>query len=783
MLIANLTITFFALITLLYLLMVWAILKRRTFRERGVSLLVIYIGLASLWSLLQILPYIAEVSLFISEIFRRVLLYGLLILAFLLVHLTRSFLRLPPNGRIWWGLGGLWSLLAILFNENLFPLPEVLWAGNGLLIYRQDLNLGILISGWFVALGSAALMTIQAYYRTQQPLHRNRITYGFAALSFTAAGAILFFRRHEILGNIAYLFGTLGLSYLMITYRLPDIRQMARRIISYLIITLLTMIIYSIGILASQAASQSALGYAPFFVVGMVALILAIVFDPLLRFVQRLVNQVISGVGYDATQALREYSATISNILELDRLAAVVLNLITKAVEIRRGALFIVRQDLAQLDLAPSESSDGKDPSPGEQIYLQGVIGIGAGLPPGTKLPTGILSITSPMVTYLRTERQPLAQYDIDLLPRFQHIAPQERSWLNSLNMDIYVPIYAKGEWIGLLTFGPKISGDRYFDEDLTLITTLADQTAVALENARLFDDLKIRNVEIERLNQELTTANRQLARLDQAKSNFIGVASHELRTPLTHIRGYNDMLADMLQAGAVTPDSGFKMTQAVSKGVQRLEAIVNTMFDVSKIDTETLDLAPTLTPLDSIVQMAVDNWAEALKERQQTLTIEDLTSLPPIIADGARLRQVFTQLIQNAIKFTPDGGQIRVTGRLHMDNKMQPPQQLVEIVIADSGIGIAAEDLERIFDKFYRVGSASLHSTGQTKFRGAGPGLGLTVARGVIEAHGGQIWAESPGYDEEKFPGSQFHLLLPVRSTRLELASSKEFLAGASLT
>jgi GAF domain-containing protein len=315
-----------------------------------------------------------------------------------------------------------------------------------------------------------------------------------------------------------------------------------------------------------------------------------------LRFVQRLVNQVISGIGYDATQALREYSATISNILDLERLAAVVLTLITKAVEIRRGALFIVRHELAQPDPGPPEQSNGKEPTQSETIFLQGIIGIGAGLPPGTKLPTGALSAASPVVEYLQAERQPLVQYDIDLLPRFQHLDPPERAWLNSLNMDIYVPIYAKGEWIGLLTFGPKISGDRYFEEDLTLITTLADQTAVALENARLFEDLKVRNVEIERLNQELTQANRQLARLDQAKSNFIGVASHELRTPLTHIRGYNDMLADMLQAGAVTPDSGMKMTQAVSKGVQRLEAIVNTMFDVSKIDTETLDLSPALT-------------------------------------------------------------------------------------------------------------------------------------------------------------------------------------------
>lgn len=107
-----------------------------------------------------------------------------------------------------------------------------------------------------------------------------------------------------------------------------------------------------------------------------------------------------------------------------------------------------------------------------------------------------------------------------------------ERAWVSSLKMDVYVPIYAKDEWIGILALGPKISGDRYFYEDLMLLKTLADQTAAALENARLYQNLKDRNADNERLNQELKTANQELARLDQAKSDFINIASHELRTP-----------------------------------------------------------------------------------------------------------------------------------------------------------------------------------------------------------------------------------------------------------
>jgi signal transduction histidine kinase len=300
----------------------------------------------------------------------------------------------------------------------------------------------------------------------------------------------------------------------------------------------------------------------------------------------------------------------------------------------------------------------------------------------------------------------------------------------------------------------------------------------VALENARLFEDLKLRNTENERLNEELTAANSELARLDQAKSNFIDIASHELRTPLTQVRGYNEIICDMIEDGSLDPKTGAQMTQGVRKGVQRLEEIVDLMFDVSQIDTETMVLSPSRSPVAAIVGMAVDTWAKALEERRQTLSVEGLEGLPPITADGKRLKQVFSHLIQNAIKYTPDGGHVRITGRV-LDAEMPLEDQTVEIVVADTGIGIAPDDLGRIFAKFYRAGDVLTHSTGRTKFKGAGPGLGLTIARGIVEAHGGRIWAESSGYDEQMRPGSQFHVVLPVQPPCLQSGSLEAFMAA----
>jgi signal transduction histidine kinase len=140
------------------------------------------------------------------------------------------------------------------------------------------------------------------------------------------------------------------------------------------------------------------------------------------------------------------------------------------------------------------------------------------------------------------------------------------------------------------------------------------------------------------------------------------------------------------------------------------------------------------------------------------------LDDLPSIQGDLKRLVQAFKNVIGNSIKYTPDGGSIRIWGRrLQEEGTNGVMQNYVEVIVADTGIGIDRDDLELIFEKFYRVDSPDLHSTGSTKFKGAGPGLGLPIARGVIMAHGGKIWVESPGHDETRFPGSAFHILLPV--------------------
>jgi signal transduction histidine kinase len=255
-----------------------------------------------------------------------------------------------------------------------------------------------------------------------------------------------------------------------------------------------------------------------------------------------------------------------------------------------------------------------------------------------------------------------------------------------------------------------------------------------------------------------------QLERLDRTKSDFISIAAHELRTPLTVLRGYSKMLLN--DASIKENSHRLELVTGIHTGAVRLQEIVTSMLDITKIDGRMLELYPEPLSLPSVIELVAQTFSESLAERRQTLTVADMSDLPSIMADPDAMQKVFYHLIVNAIKYTPDGGKITITGRC-LNEGPGDPFPGIEIVVSDTGIGIEPAAHELVFTKFYQTGELALHSTGKTVFKGAGPGLGLTIARGIVEAHHGKIWVESQGHDENTFPGSQFHILLPLRQRK----------------
>lgn len=294
-------------------------------------------------------------------------------------------------------------------------------------------------------------------------------------------------------------------------------------------------------------------------------------------------------------------------------------------------------------------------------------------------------------------------------------------------------------------------------NEALDLMGALLPIFTYALERAARYES----DTRVAFVTNELAETQMKLERLERSKSNFIGVAAHELKTPLTLIDGYVAMLRDLLTEHNEQIEILF---QGIGTGIRRLRTIVEDMIDVSLIDNNLLSLHLQPMWLGQLFRLLESEFAPIVADRHQTLEIRPFTGQETMIfGDPERLYQAFRNVVNNAIKYTPDGGRITIDGRLLPG--------FIETTIADTGIGIAPEDQESIFEKFGQLGKLSLHSSSKTKFKGGGPGLGLPIARGIIEAHGGTIWVESPGHDETRCPGSTFHILLPIRT---ELPDSK---------
>jgi signal transduction histidine kinase len=261
-------------------------------------------------------------------------------------------------------------------------------------------------------------------------------------------------------------------------------------------------------------------------------------------------------------------------------------------------------------------------------------------------------------------------------------------------------------------------------------------------------DNLQQRTIELER-------ANRTLAQMDQTKSSFIQVAAHELRTPLTLLSGYTQIL----QTKAKDYPDLEGISQGLLEGSARMQEVVNSMLDISRIDSKMLKALPDKTSLAAILKRVEKTFQAAWKERKLAFSTAGISELPLVYADPDLLYKLLYHLVMNAIKYTPDGGTITLRGRV------LEAEGEVEVCIQDTGIGIDPQHQELIFEKFYQTGEVQLHSSGRTKFKGGGPGLGLAIARGIVEAHGGRIWVESPGHDEETLPGSCFYMRLPLQA------------------
>jgi signal transduction histidine kinase len=667
--------------------------------------------------------------------------YGIFLGSVMLRFLGSALTQRVARSRRW-NIAG-FAVFAILLTVSLVLPPSALLSPlRGVGFAVADILFVLLVSGAIVFSVNTVQLTLRSFRHIKIANLRNRLfIWGIGILFLFIANAISLIWMKSPYTALNGL-GATVIAYSILAPRVFRLGVALRRILNSFLALAMELATYGLFFLGIRTLFRSQLAQYPWVLTVIFAVLLALLISPLVRWFQEWLNRVFFGRDHDIGGILRDYSQSISNVLDLELLSVVIIENLQQALEVESGDIFLVELEATTKDNQHYILRRGKDRDDAAS--------------------KGIIPANSALAQTLGGEQRTLFKGEIDLLPAYQNITASEQNWLSRMGMEVHIPVHAQDEWVGLLVLGPKTSREPYYAEDIELLGILADQTAVALQNVLLVENIMQVNSEFRKAYAAMEEAHTKLQRLDRVKSDFISITSHELRTPLAIISGYSQML--MEDTGLSGDLAGKGIIEGIYNGSQRLHEIIDNMLEVAKIDMQELELQKGLVKLDQLLRQVCRGYAQAFRERDLKLRFDKkISDLPNIEGDFDALQKVFDHLLSNAIKYTPDGGTISITGNQIPEDTGEGPKEGVEIIVRDTGVGIDPRYQELIFTKFYQTGDVALHSTGKTKFKGGGAGLGLTIVRGFVEAHGGRVWADSPGYDEDTHPGSAFHVVLPL--------------------
>ena len=330
-------------------------------------------------------------------------------------------------------------------------------------------------------------------------------------------------------------------------------------------------------------------------------------------------------------------------------------------------------------------------------------------------------SVSYDVINVERRIKHPYIEYDLPVL--------------NYDNM--FAPITVGEKFLGVIEVFRE---DDFKSEDATCFQTLSKQVSIPLETATLYEEIKQANVKLENL--------------ERMKSEFISIVSHELRTPLTAIK--NSL--GILKGGAAGETTAVmdKFLGLAERNVLRLKGIINDLLDLSKIEAGKMKFSFERADISAPIETVRNTLENLIKEKNISFSVNVQDNLPQVFIDTLRIEQVITNLLSNAIKFTPENGEISVSATMQSGNEigrseLQQDKSYILVSVKDSGIGIEQENLEKVFDKFQQIESSLSRKIG-------GTGLGLPIAKQLVDAHKGSIWVESVINS-----GSTFSFVVPV--------------------
>ena len=582
-------------------------------------------------------------------------------------------------------------------------------------------------------------------FKKSSGIKRSQIKYFFLATVVGFAGGCTCFlpcfgiKVYPVLNFTVPLYPAI-MAYAILKYRLMDIRVAIGKSAVY-VFSFATVIALALGMMFLNnkliLPVSANIAYIAILVVSI------FLFQPVFRFFEKIANRYFYYTFYSSQKVITNLGKKLTRVLELNKLTSLIADTLINTMKLDKTGVLL------------------KEPKTG--VYqIQKIIGF--------EEENGISLVKDNFLTfYLEKTKKPLVYEELSLIVRDAKNEREKkrleelRANMERIEADLCLPLFREGKIIGMIILGSKISREPYSQQDIDLLITLSNQASIALENAKLYDQVQDLSQNLQKKVDEQTReikesyevekkAHKELKRIDKAKSQFMMATQHHLRTPLTSMRGY----LDLILGGSYGELKNKKIKRALSRfeiSSKRLSDVVNELLDISQfqLGRDVVFLQPDIK-IEPILEEIMEELIPEAKSKNIYFKLIKAKKKPPLIkADSEKLKVALTNIVDNAIKYTNKGG-VAIKIKYQKSNIKNKPK--LQIIIKDTGMGISKEELKVLFTQTFERGEQA------KKVYTTGRGIGLYIASQIIEAHKGRVWAESKG----KGRGSVFYIELPVR-------------------
>jgi len=550
--------------------------------------------------------------------------------------------------------------------------------------------------------------------KTQRRFFLVGTVFMFVSLLVTNLVFVVLFNNATLVGLLPlYTLVFVGcISYAMVRHRFLDINVLVIRVVVYSVLIAMVAILFTVLVsLVGRTIFPIRFTQEEQLILIVMTVVVSLLFQQVRHAIERITDRIFFKGRYVTNDVLSELSHIMASTLRLEDLTHGLLETLLAELRIGKGAIILLQEGNVTGVL-----SEGYDPFP---------------------------TIDESRIRVAVSTHKTLNADELEEGP--------VKAALTSLEAMTLVHLRSEGKEIGILILGAKSSGDIYSAQDLSLLEILAPEAAVAVQNALSYEEIRRFSItlqnEVARATEDLRKANVRLQELDKLKDEFVSLASHELRTPLTAIRSYIWMALSG-KGGELNEKQKYYLDRSFTS-TNRLIKLVNSMLNISRIESGRMAISFKRGAVASLIQTVLEEIQPKIAELGLTVAPQVGTGLPDVIADPDKVVEVLMNFIGNAMKFTPKGGTITIQAVLE--------DSFVRISVTDTGVGIAKEDLSKLFTKFGALRSGATPEA----IAAQSTGLGLYISKSIIAMHGGSVSAMSDGLGK----GSTFGFTLPVFS------------------